>query len=376
MRSNEKHLSYVDVMRGIAILMVILVHTAQRVENLSPLMDGLAKYCQMGVQLFFVASAYTLCLSFERRSKEPHRILSFYLRRLFRIAPLYYLGISIYFVFHLAKQFYHSGQISSIAPYSIGNVVANVLFVHGFVPSANNDIVPGGWSIGTEMAFYLCFPLLFVISKQIAENHTVKLVALLMFFLGANLALQLIFAGITDQSIQNNSFLYFNIINQLPVFFLGIIAYFLRGHKYVNLIISFRVLSAFGFLFFSAMSLLLMRSEIPLLFTATPTVSAVSFVFLLYWLKTAKRQSGILCKIGIVSYSMYVFHFLFAWNLVPSIIGRFSHILSPDILLVLAFPLAGALTFLVSLITEQTIEKNGISTGARLIAHLQGRANQ
>ncbi len=37
----------------------------------------------------------------------------------------------------------------------------NALFLHGWVPSAFNSVVPGGWSIGVEMTFYLIFPALF-----------------------------------------------------------------------------------------------------------------------------------------------------------------------------------------------------------------------
>jgi peptidoglycan/LPS O-acetylase OafA/YrhL len=375
MSSNENKLGYVDAMRGIAILMVILVHTSQRVPNLSPLMGRLAEYSQMGVQLFFVVSAYTLCLSFERRSKEPYSISSFYIRRLFRIAPLYYIAIPIYFAFHIVKQHYNSEPISTTEPYSIVNIVANILFIHGFVPSANNNIVPGGWSIGTEMAFYLCFPLLFVISKKIAGNRPIQLFALLLFCLGANLALQLIIIRVTNNSFQNGNFFYFNIINQLPVFLVGIIAYSLHSQKIHPIILS-RLVSIFGFLIFFAIPLLLWKSKMQLLFAVIPTISAISYLFLMNWIKATKRQSGLLCKIGVVSFSMYIFHFLFAWGLVPTIIGGISGIVNPDIMLLLAFLLTCALTFCVALITQQSIEAKGISTGAKIISHLQERAKR
>ena len=32
--------------------------------------------------------------------------------------------------------------------------LANVLFIHSWVPSAQNTVVPGGWSIGVEAASY------------------------------------------------------------------------------------------------------------------------------------------------------------------------------------------------------------------------------
>ncbi len=50
--SDEK-LDYIDIVRGIAILMVILVHTSQAVNGVSQLVGDINRYGQMGVQLFF-----------------------------------------------------------------------------------------------------------------------------------------------------------------------------------------------------------------------------------------------------------------------------------------------------------------------------------
>lgn len=40
-------------------------------------------------------------------------------------------------------------------------MLAKVGFVHGLVPSANNTVVPGDGSIGTEMLFCLILPVRF-----------------------------------------------------------------------------------------------------------------------------------------------------------------------------------------------------------------------
>ena len=88
-------LQYIDILRGIAILGVIAVHSGQQIENLFPIVRSISNYGQLGVQLFFVASALTLCLSMsERNEKSP---FNFYVRRFFRIAPIYYLAIIFYF---------------------------------------------------------------------------------------------------------------------------------------------------------------------------------------------------------------------------------------------------------------------------------------
>src|SRR5450830_1870572 len=226
MSISVQRLDYMNVARGCAILMVIFVHTAQAVPGLSFFASAIAQYGQFGVQLFFVASAYTLCLSFENRSNESKPIFYFYIRRFFRIAPLYYIAIVVYFLFFTLKKFYSEGSVSSFYPYSISDVLANIFLIHGFIPSANNNIVPGGWSIGTDMAFYLVFPFLFAFLKNGAVNHVKKVsIAIIMVFV-INLIFQSLAVEYSSLGLDSSDFLYFNIVNQFPVFLLGILIYF------------------------------------------------------------------------------------------------------------------------------------------------------
>lgn len=86
------HRSYIDGWRGIAILLVIMVHTSQYCGNnghglfLLPFSERFFNSGARGVQLFFILSAFTLFNSSYRRFKidaSPRR--DFYLRRAFRI---------------------------------------------------------------------------------------------------------------------------------------------------------------------------------------------------------------------------------------------------------------------------------------------------
>ena len=87
--------AWIDALRGFAILGVLAHHSFQYVRGMSGPAKFLGGFGKMGVQLFFVASAITLCLSTAKRA-ERHPVLSFYVRRYFRIAPLYYLAIIFY----------------------------------------------------------------------------------------------------------------------------------------------------------------------------------------------------------------------------------------------------------------------------------------
>ena len=72
---------------------LILVHICQNVPNLPHPQVDLATSGRYGVQLFFVASALTLMLSWHARSDGA---LPFYIRRVFRIAPMFWLAIPFY----------------------------------------------------------------------------------------------------------------------------------------------------------------------------------------------------------------------------------------------------------------------------------------
>ncbi len=125
-------LAYIDVLRGIAILMVMLIHTSLPVNGLSTFVGYVDRYGQMGVQLFFVASAYTLCHSFVGRANEPRPLSSFFIRRFFRIAPLYYFGIVTYCLLEPVIHILSIIQLP-ISEYNFGSIRANILFIHGLL---------------------------------------------------------------------------------------------------------------------------------------------------------------------------------------------------------------------------------------------------
>lgn len=93
----EGHYRYIDALRGYAILLVILVHSSQHVPNFDGLIWDVSIQGARGVQLFFVVSAFTLMMSWSRRNDGS---VNFYLRRLFRIAPMFWSAIVVYSVYN------------------------------------------------------------------------------------------------------------------------------------------------------------------------------------------------------------------------------------------------------------------------------------
>lgn len=361
-------LKFIDSIRGVAILMVILVHTSQKIRNLDIITEVIARYGQMGVQLFFIASAYTLCLSGYRRDNETLPLIKFGIRRYFRIAPAYYCGLIIYFVISLLVSQFHTGKIEVPAKYNFLNIFSNLIFIHGFVPSANNKIVEGGWSIGTEMAFYAVFPFLFKVAR--IKLYSIKSIFIFIFsgIIFSQLCIVLLsFAG---YYISNNDFIYFNIINQLPVFLIGIGYFFLKkDYKY-------ELSSVNNFLFFIALtfvSSMLWYFNVPYFFSLIPIISGLSFVFLFeLFQKNDFLNQKLLIKIGQVSFSMYLLHFIFAHFITGFLAPRLSMI-NGTVTLIIFYLFSVFCTFRLALLSEKYIEKPSVEFGRRIIKRLDVR---
>jgi len=221
---TQHRLRSLDFLRGIAILGVIFVHTSQRFPSHSDPFDFLFGLGRFGVQLFYLISAFTMCYMWEQRKSEPKRIYKFYLRRVLRIAPLFWLAIPTYL--------YLNGLGSSYwAPEGIGirHIFLTVTFLHGFWPDSINSVVPGGWSIAVEMTFYLIFPFLILMLRN---NKTYYLIAAFTLWLFNTLIFQNFLTNFFSENYQTDSttivkdFLYLNFINQAPVFLLGCYVYF------------------------------------------------------------------------------------------------------------------------------------------------------
>ncbi len=359
-------LDHIDSIRGIAILMVVLVHTAQSVSDKGAVLTALCDYGQMGVQLFFVASAFTLCQSWIGRAETSHRVRNFWIRRFFRIAPIYYLGIPVYFAVETLQYAIRTGDVVIPQQYGAANILANLMFVNGFFPPANNNIVPGGWSIGTEMAFYALFPAaMAIMAKRSPLSRRGALLLFIVIVLGSAAATALAMS-LTAMEIANNNFVYFNLAVQGPVFAVGVLYFFMRlDRSWPTLPLA---ANSLGVLIGTGMSLWLWHFGDPRWFALIPTLSAVSFVFLFEALDGRKQLNPAwLRRLGQWSFSIYLFHFIFAHKIVYALSPALVAAVGPQLALAIVFPATVACTAAIASVTERRIERPFIELGRRTI---------
>lgn len=374
---------WIDLLRGVAILNVIAVHSAINVQGLNSFTIYIFNYGQMGVQLFFVVSAITLCLSMQQRNESS--FYNFYVRRYFRIAPLYYIAIGLYFVWLVFKDYWSNRPFEVPNEYSLKYVLANFFFVHGFFPDGYNSSVPGGWSISTEMMFYLTFPFLFLIQKKtqfkkliifaVALSVSLLIIKCLLIY---QLQVKLILSGYISTFKINYEFINLSILNQMSVFLIGILTYRLIYIEKL-MINSWYLIIAFIFTVFSCILLNSIWIQYnPASTYIYPVLSAASFSILaLKFSSYSNFNSTIsrcLIKIGKYSFSIYVFHFL-VLDIVVFLFKKliFNRIQLEEMQLALIFIMVTFFTYFFSKLSYKYIELKGIGLGKKL---LHSKSNQ
>ena len=158
-------------LRGLASLWVVLGHICILSDFHFPILSDPS----MGVDLFILLSGYLMAKNYmERKDVEPWTASStfkkFWLRRFFRIAPLYYvlliLAIALGSYFGEARDTiatYYPATQTNTSRYSDGtfmNIFTHITFLFGFLPYYSFNTVLPDWSIGLEMQFYILFPFI------------------------------------------------------------------------------------------------------------------------------------------------------------------------------------------------------------------------
>lgn len=361
--TNTQRLKSVDALRGIAILMVILVHSSQRFPYLSlSNVKYFYYWCQMGVQLFFLASSFTLCLSLKRSNENGESIGYFYLRRFFRIAPGYYMGILLYAIINIIYYSIKFNRFTILYCYTFKNIICNIFLIQGMVPSATSGIVPGGWSVGTECIFYLIFPIIFkIISSPKIQKFKLHILAPFITLLGSFYIEYLIYK-LTGHYVQNNHFIYYNIVNQIPIFVMGMSIYFAYINnklKHFNSVLCFLL---FGVTAYFSILLMYRNLDYKFMYLFIPFISAISLAFLFIGFLNLKIKFTILEKIGTISYSCYLLHFIFAFFLSSYLLAPLSK-LNSNLALPIFYLIVVVCTYFLASLSYKYIELNGIKLG-------------
>ena len=370
--SFMKKLDYIDALRGLAVLSVLVLHCLHGLlENFPGSVKNIVANGGRGVQLFYIVSAFTIFLSYSKRNQfEKFVDLNFFIRRFFRIAPMYYVAI-IYYLFQNGLWMRNSfGYDVELNHWSI---ISNLFFFHGVYPYWLNTVVPVGWSVSIEVFFYCMIPFLFRRIKTI--NHAIILF-IISLAVGACLSNYILASNIIGDRLNAEIFVFFYLPNHLPVFACGIILYFLICQPRQSLNINPSLLFLVALLFLGDLA-----TE-KRLFMATFTnhiLFSIAFVLLTYAL--SKRAFTIVVNpvtryLGKISYSLYLVHMgVLYWieKLNLSTITAQNSQTATVVEFVMRFVLLSVGSVLLATLFYHVVEVPFQKLGKRLIARHEGR---
>lgn len=153
-----------DGLRGIAILLVLLYHTVFGTFTVSPgmrIVTRLGHLSWSGVDLFFVLSGFLIGGILLDTKDSPRYFKTFYIRRAYRILPIYAAIVAAYVVWLIVVRVQHGqwgdSSVNQVPLWAYLTFTQNMWTAGGWT-----ELMVGGvtWSLAVEEQFYLTLPAL------------------------------------------------------------------------------------------------------------------------------------------------------------------------------------------------------------------------
>lgn len=206
-----RRLAGVEGIRGLAAILVVTHHSTRYLTDGREAIGGIFSLTEMashGLTVFFVLSGFLLYRPFAShliRGTSRPSIPGYFRNRLLRIVPAY---LTIFLIANfLLQTLVLANPIQTIADGGsdvlLGRIenpwtfVANVFMVQSYAPDTLMTGIGPAWSLGTELAFYLVLPALFALGAALMARALRPLAAaltpaLLMFVIGVVTSLLLV----------------------------------------------------------------------------------------------------------------------------------------------------------------------------------------
>lgn len=349
-----QRLRFLDSLRGLAAVYVVLFHTAL-VPAPPPVVPDFVRplvlFGHTGVYLFFVISGFSLSLTMPRHTASKSPLASYVLSRIFRIAPLFYFLLAASIWRDWAQ--FRTGQ-------SIPNIILNASFLFNFVPRHQEGIVWASWTIGVEMVYYAIFPLVFCLSVM-------RKIVLVGALFGAFWAMGKISAAAP--------ILQYSCVGFLPIFLLGEIAFaafaLLKdaplARRYGEALLA-------GGTLLLAICIFVVRREDQILWRSLVSIGYACLLVGLGLVPLKFIINSVTGFLGKISYSTYLCHAPIVYTLAPAY-SLVSSLLPRDLGYLACVILTLAVVAPVAYLSFILIEQPGISLGSKILNRRRWQAS-
>jgi exopolysaccharide production protein ExoZ len=336
-----------DILRGLAAFSIMIYHFSiwsnqGKAFTADSFWGRIGLY---GVSIFYVLSGLTMYLVYQNKMTTIDSVKSFFTKRIFRIFPLYWLAC-------LGSVLLLKTKADSWA------IFWNFSGLFAFFNK--NSLTTGGWSIGNELVFYAFFPLLiWVLTKG-------KKIFITFFIISILIGLFFCFFVLnTTQTMMVQWINYINPFNQLYFFIAGIWLGTIQSYSPIikqnqGIIICILLIMSALFVFAPIQgSQTALISGINRIIFSVLSIG-ICFCFFVLEIKLLPFIEKVLCKLGEISYGVYLIHPICFLKLREVLIAYF--IISTE----MYFTIAIIFTILLSYIIYSWIEKPMIRLGKYL----------
>ena len=302
---KKNYLDYIQLLRGLSVLLVFLFHT-----DLNFFSNGF-----LGVDVFFVISGYVITKILKERFfyNRKYFFKEFYIRRILRIVPIYFfVVISFSIIFILI------GPLTDI-DYIIKKIIFIFTFTSNFYylnfqkeyfDNIFQDPLNHTWSVAVEMQFYLFFPfLIYFLRKNFKEESIIKIL------------LGIIITGIfiTYYFSKNINLTFYSPIFRSWEFLLGSLVYYLHNKKNFDkssVVIKLNKIY-WPFIIVVIVTIFFTKPEQKFYSILLTTICASFFLLLRKKISKQKLNNTLVLYLGNISYSFYLYHLpvLFFFNI-------------------------------------------------------------
>lgn len=169
--------NFITGIRAYAAIGVVLIHSGGAgLRDLGVLGNHIVDIGRTGPYVFFVISGFTVAQSI----KLSDSFKSYFLKRFFRIAPLYYFWLVVTLIMSIS---YFQDPNKDI---SIFNLITHLFFINFWDYTSETSIVGVEWTIPIEMFYYIILPMMMFISRGWRE----LLLLLFISWIICNLSMQ------------------------------------------------------------------------------------------------------------------------------------------------------------------------------------------
>lgn len=312
MKNKMNYRKDIDALRGLSIIAVVLYHSKLEINNKEIFSGGF-----LGVDIFFIITGYliTALLLKEFKANNTIEILNFYQRRIKRLIPT--LVVVLSFATFLAFLILDPERLKAFSESIFASLTftANAYFHYfgNFYEWRGNLETPllHLWSLGIEEQFYILYPLFLLFSLKYFKKYFLILIIL-------GLTISLSFAEYASSSHKMFSF-YMLPSRAWEILVGALIAYYIIEKKFHFEIKKFSAdviyLISFSVILICIFTFKLEEIKHPSTITMLPLIAG-SIIILIGENKNKSFfynffSNKFLIYFGKISYSLYLWHFLF-----------------------------------------------------------------